>query len=77
MLRPKALRVGIHTWPGNSPFYLAREIGLYKKKKLDVELLSLEKEEDRIKTELSLFKAGKKRPIKKNSIDKRKLNTKK
>ncbi|MBT4277428.1 ATP-binding cassette domain-containing protein [Candidatus Falkowbacteria bacterium] len=48
-LRPKALRVGTHTWPGNSPFYLAREVGIYKKKKLDVELLSLEKEEDRIK----------------------------
>jgi NitT/TauT family transport system ATP-binding protein len=48
-LRPKALRIGIHTWPGNSPLYLAKEMNIYKSKKMDVELLSLEKEEDRIK----------------------------
>ena len=47
-LRPKALKIGLHTWPGNMPFYLADELGLYKKYNLEVELMSQEKEEDRI-----------------------------
>jgi NitT/TauT family transport system ATP-binding protein len=47
-IRPKAIKIGVHTWPGNMPFYLADELGLYKKHGLEVELISQEKEEDRI-----------------------------
>lgn len=47
-IRPKALKIGSHVWPGNSPFYLAREYGYYQKNNLDVEIIDLEKQESRI-----------------------------
>lgn len=47
-IAPKALKIGIHSWPGNSPFYLARELGLYEKKGLEIEIVDLEKSESRL-----------------------------
>src|SRR3990167_2055863 len=38
-IRPKALKIGSHAWPGNSPFYLTREYGLYQKNNLEVEII--------------------------------------
>lgn len=46
-IRPKALKIGLHIWPGISPFFLAQERGLYNEKILEVELMNLEKETDR------------------------------
>lgn len=47
-IAPKALKIGMHSWPGNSPFYLARELGIYEKKGLEVEIVDLEKSESRL-----------------------------
>jgi len=43
------LKIGTHIWPGNSLFYLAKDKGLFIKNNLESELISLEKDEDRIK----------------------------
>lgn len=45
-IRPKALKIGTTIWPGNMPLYLAKELGLFNKYNLDVELMS--KEEDKL-----------------------------
>ena len=47
-IRPKALNVGLHIWPGISPFYLAKELKIFDRNNVDVELLNLEKEKSRI-----------------------------
>lgn len=47
-IRPNALKIGTIVWPGYAPLYLAEELGLFKKYGLEVELVSLEKDEDRI-----------------------------
>lgn len=47
-INPNALKIGIHAWPGNCPFYLARELNYFAKSKLEVEIIDLEKEESRI-----------------------------
>ncbi len=47
-IHPHALRVGVHTWPGVGPLYLANEIGLFRKHGVEVELVSQEKEDERI-----------------------------
>lgn len=47
-IRPRAVRVGFHTWPGIAPFYLAREQKLFEQNHLEAELISLEKEDGRI-----------------------------
>ncbi|MFA4995781.1 MAG: ATP-binding cassette domain-containing protein [Patescibacteria group bacterium] len=47
-INPNSLKIGLHAWPGNSPFYIARELGLFDKNKLDVELIDLEKQENRV-----------------------------
>lgn len=49
-LNPNVLKIGVHAWPGCSPLYLARELDLFNKNKLDLEIIDLEKEEDRIKS---------------------------
>lgn len=60
-IRPNAFTIGVHAWPGNSPFYLAREWGWYADKGMEVELIDLEKKEDRllslISGEIDLFVA--------------------
>jgi len=47
-IRPNALKIGLHIWPGVMPFYLADGLNLYRKHGLEVELLSQEKDDDRI-----------------------------
>ena len=44
IIRPDALKIGLHVWPGNMPFYLAEEIDSYRKHNLDIELIDVEKE---------------------------------
>lgn len=46
---PDVLKVGINIWPGTLPLYYAKDAGLFSRQSLDVELISLEREDDRIK----------------------------
>lgn len=41
------IRVGVNIWPGVTPMYYAKDKGLFAKNSLEVELISLEKEEGR------------------------------
>jgi len=45
----KTIRIGLHTWAGVTPFYYAVDEGYFSDKGVGVELVSLEKESDRIK----------------------------
>lgn len=45
-----SLKIGLNIWSGNALFYFAKDRGLFMEKDLDVELMSLEKNEDRIKS---------------------------
>ena len=55
VIRPGALKIGLHVWPGNMLFYLAGEIGSYQKHNLDIELIDVEKGGERIEIVESLF----------------------
>ena len=43
------LKFGVNIWPGIAPFYYAKDIGLLSQGKKDIELISLEKDDNRIK----------------------------
>lgn len=44
---PFALKIGIFTWIGIAPFYIAQELSLFEKHGVDVTLVHLEKSDDR------------------------------
>lgn len=44
------LRIGLDAWLGNTPFYIAKDLNLYSHHSIDTELLSIEKDEDRMGT---------------------------
>jgi NitT/TauT family transport system substrate-binding protein len=46
-VNPGALRIGLHTWPGTAPFFLAQELGFFAEEGLNVELINIEKDADR------------------------------
>lgn len=47
-LNPNALNIGVFTWIGIAPFYIAQELGLFEKHGVDVKLLHLERNYDRV-----------------------------
>ncbi len=50
---PRALKIGILTWIGIAPFYVAKELGLFEKHGVDVSFVLLEKNDDRTAALLS------------------------
>jgi ABC-type nitrate/sulfonate/bicarbonate transport system ATPase subunit/ABC-type amino acid transport substrate-binding protein len=48
-MKDDTLKIGLNIWPGNAPLYLAKDKGLFTKNFLEAEIISLEKDEDRIK----------------------------
>ncbi|KKQ28255.1 MAG: ABC-type nitrate/sulfonate/bicarbonate transport system, ATPase component [Candidatus Magasanikbacteria bacterium GW2011_GWC2_37_14] len=48
-LNPKSIKIGVFTWIGVAPFYIAKELNLFKKKGLDITLVQIEKNDDRSK----------------------------
>lgn len=48
-LNKKSIRIGLHAWAGVTPFYHAQDKGDFFKEGLELELVPLEKDEDRIK----------------------------
>lgn len=47
-LKEDTIKIGLHTWAGITPFYYARDKGNFSKNRLDIELIELEKDKDRI-----------------------------
>lgn len=50
---PRALKIGLLTWIGIAPFYVAQELGLFAKYHVDVTFVLLEKNDDRTAALLS------------------------
>ncbi|MBI4599795.1 ATP-binding cassette domain-containing protein [Candidatus Uhrbacteria bacterium] len=50
---PYALNIGLYTWIGTAPFYVAKELGLFEKYAVDVNFVLLEKNDDRTAALLS------------------------
>src|SRR3989344_695582 len=47
-IRPHALKIGLHLWVGNASLILGQELDLFKKNNLEVQIISLEKDKDRL-----------------------------
>ncbi len=45
----KTIKIGLHTWAGITPFYYALDEGYFSKTGLNIELINLEKDDDRIR----------------------------
>lgn len=50
---PRALKIGLLTWIGIAPFYVAKELGLFEKHNVDATFVLLEKSDDRTASLLS------------------------
>lgn len=50
---PHSLKIGLLTWIGTAPFYIAQELGLFEKHAVDVTFVLLEKSDDRTSALLS------------------------